>query len=40
MIEDIIKFLKPFQEFFAAKFKQQDQEAIDTLMVLTYITFT
>lgn len=34
MIEDIIKSLEPLQEFFATKFKQQDQEATEILLML------
>ncbi|MEK9150400.1 MAG: hypothetical protein AAB267_10205 [Candidatus Desantisbacteria bacterium] len=36
MIEDIIKSLKPFQEFFATKFKLCDQEATEILLMLAY----
>ena len=36
MIEDIIKSLKPFQEFFTTKFRQSDQEAIEILLMLAY----
>jgi hypothetical protein len=36
MIEDIIKSLEPFQEFFATKFKQCDQEAAEMLLMLAY----
>jgi len=36
MIEDIIKFLEQFQEFFTNKFDQQPEEAIEILLMLAY----
>ena len=37
MIEDIIKSLKPFQEFFATEFRQCDQEATEMLLMLACV---
>jgi len=36
MIEDIIKSLEQFQEFFTNKFDQQPEEAIEILLMLAY----